>query len=326
VVVNPAYLGSSVQDVAVIDRLFNQSLHGPLCPDAPLHGAAPIQQSIAGGKKEQPVASRLTCQQNRRKTFVCCSWMGTSSFARVSARWSIATMASPSSASRIKSAGITVPAGFTGVSISNVSATGGKNWGGNLVSGVIVLGASTGNQGLDPGESVTVTFNATAPSNCATYDWLTAAYQDSLNAGALVTTTPYSLVGNQPQVAVTGCTSACRLGQGYWDNHYPASWPADVMTNGRNLGSVHYTAAELEAILANNAVIGNGLLSLAHQLIAAKLNLANGANGSSIASTIAAADALIGALVVPPSGSDSLAPAATSALTSALDVWNNSCN
>lgn len=226
----------------------------------------------------------------------------------------------------IKSAGITVPAGFTGVSISNVSATGGKNWDGNLVSGVIVLGASTGNQGLDPGESVTVTFNATAPSNCATYDWLTAAYQDSLNAGALVTTTPYSLVGSQPQVAVTGCTSACRLGQGYWDNHYPASWPADVMSNGRNLGSVHYTAAQLEAILANNAVVGNGLLSLAHQLIAAKLNLANGANGSGIASTIAAADAMIGALVVPPTGSDSLAPAATSALTSALDVWNNSCN
>jgi hypothetical protein len=98
------------------------------------------------------------------------------------------------------------------------------------------------------------------------------------------------------------------------------------MTNGRSLGSVHYTAAQLEAILANNAVAGNGLLSLAHQLLAAKLNLANGANGSSIASTVAAADALIGALVVPPSGSDSLAPAATSALTSTLDVWNNSCN
>ena len=41
VVVDPAYLGFSVQDFAVIDRLLNQSLHVPLCPGAPLHGAAP---------------------------------------------------------------------------------------------------------------------------------------------------------------------------------------------------------------------------------------------------------------------------------------------
>jgi hypothetical protein len=70
-------------------------------------------------------------------------------------------------------------------------------------------------------------------------------------------------------------------------------------------------------------VAGNGLISLAHQLIAAKLNVARGADGSTIASAIAAADALIGSLVVPPAGGGSLAPGTTSALVQTLDNYNS---
>jgi hypothetical protein len=118
---------------------------------------------------------------------------------------------------------------------------------------------------------------------------------------------------------VTGSTidNNCTYTQGYWKNHTNL-WPVGSLT----LGSVNYNAAQLLSIL-NQSVGGNGLISLAHQLIATKLNIANGADPSAIAATVANADALIGALVVPPVGAGALAPAATSALTQQLDDWNN---
>jgi len=110
----------------------------------------------------------------------------------------------------------------------------------------------------------------------------------------------------------------CTLTQGFWKNH-PDAWPVSSLT----LGSVTYTQAQLLAILTQ-PVKGNGLVSLAHQLIAAKLNIANGADPTGIAATIAAADAMIGGLYVPPVGTGYLAPGTTSALNDALDVFNNS--
>jgi len=107
----------------------------------------------------------------------------------------------------------------------------------------------------------------------------------------------------------------CTLTQGYWKNH-PAEWPVASLS----LGSVTYTKAEALSILGRS-VQGNGLVSLAHQLIATKLDVASGSTNT-VASEIAASDALIGSLVVPPVGSDSLAPSATSALAQALDDYN----
>ena len=91
--------------------------------------------------------------------------------------------------------------------------------------------------------------------------------------------------------------------------------------SGLTLGGVAYTQAQLLAVF-DTPVAGNGLISLAHQLIAAKLNIANGATGTAINSTIAAADALIGSLVVPPIGTGHLDPSATSALVTALTNYN----
>ena len=109
----------------------------------------------------------------------------------------------------LRAAGITVPAGVTGVTINSVVAVGGaKSWGGHLDAGVIIVGASTGNAGLAPTESVVVKFNATI-ADCGTYPFNTVAYQDALDSvtGALVTTTPFALIGNQPQVVVdSGCS------------------------------------------------------------------------------------------------------------------------
>jgi hypothetical protein len=114
----------------------------------------------------------------------------------------------------------------------------------------------------------------------------------------------------------------CTLGLGYWKNHYPGNWPAGVVSGGLTLGTVSYTAAQLESIL-NTPPAGNGLIILAHQLITAKLNVANGSGAGPIASSISAADTLIGNLVVPPVGGGSRAPAATGALTQALDNYNS---
>jgi hypothetical protein len=120
-------------------------------------------------------------------------------------------------------------------------------------------------------------------------------------------------------VVVTTAPAAqnCTFTLGYWKNHTGA-WPTTNLT----LGTVNYTAAQLLSIL-NQSAGGNGLIILAHQLIAAKLNIINGADGTVVNSTIAAADAQIGALVVPPVGSDSLTPGSTSAGSHTLDDWNN---
>jgi len=118
------------------------------------------------------------------------------------------------------------------------------------------------------------------------------------------------------------CASACTLTQGFWKTHYPEDWPASVVSGGMTLGTVSYTAAQLESIF-NTPVAGNGLISLAHQLIAAKLNIANGVSPSTIASAIASANSMIGGLVAPPVGSGSLAPGATGGLTTTLDNFNS---
>ena len=143
---------------------------------------------------------------------------------------------------------------------------------------------------------------------------------------------PKSGAGKSGFSATITCTtlpcggSGCTFGQGYWKTHGPEGcnpsssanvWPVSGLT----VGNVNYTDLELCSIF-NTPAAGNGLLSLAHQLIAAKLNIANGADGTAIASTIAAADALIGNLVIPPVGSGNLSAASTSALNAALTNYN----
>ncbi len=113
-----------------------------------------------------------------------------------------------------------------------------------------------------------------------------------------------------------GGGEGCTFTQGYWKNH-PSAWPVDQLA----LGQTTYSKSELLAIF-HTPPAGNGLLALAHQLIAAKLNLASGASGGGIDQVIADADALIGALVVPPRGDGSLSADKTSDLTGKLGAFN----
>lgn len=79
----------------------------------------------------------------------------------------------------------------------------------------------------------------------------------------------------------------CPLGQGYWKTHTDA-WPV----NSLMLGSQFYTQDELIAIL-NLPTAGDASLTLAHQLIATKLNIASGADATSVAHIIVEADGLL---------------------------------
>jgi hypothetical protein len=117
-----------------------------------------------------------------------------------------------------------------------------------------------------------------------------------------------SLVLSLSSLAAGNCT------QGFWKNH-PEVWCVTSLS----LGDVEYTQPELLSIF-DQPVQGNGLVALAHQLIAAKLNVACGAAS---VDAIADADALIGSLVVPPVGAGFLETSATSDLVAALDAFNN---
>jgi len=92
------------------------------------------------------------------------------------------------------------------------------------------------------------------------------------------TRTPAPTATNTP----TGAN--CTYTDGYWKTH-PREWPLGSMM----LGGVQYSQNQLMAIFIMN-VRDDMSYTLAHQLIAAKLNVAQGADGSQINGTIAAAD------------------------------------
>lgn len=114
-------------------------------------------------------------------------------------------------------------------------------------------------------------------------------------------------------------TFSAECTQGFWKTH-PEAWPPGAAP--MRLGTVSYGTDELLQILQSPAK-GNGLVSLGHQLITARLNLANGSDPAPLGTALADADALIGALVVPNVGTGFLDPLTTDALMRLLDDYNN---
>jgi hypothetical protein len=84
--------------------------------------------------------------------------------------------------------------------------------------------------------------------------------------------------------------------------------------------------------ILNEPVEGNGLVSLAHQLIAARLNQLNGASvPPDVVTAMEDADALIGSLRIPPICGGFwpcgwLDPADTDEVKTILDRYNNGCD
>jgi hypothetical protein len=175
---------------------------------------------------------------------------------------------------------------------------------------------------LQPGQSVTVTIG-----DDSLYD--NCAVSSPCSGAPLLCNTAYVFrafaadstgyrVSETIMCATLPCVggSSCTYSQGYWRNH-PNAWPVTSLT----LGTVTYQAAELMAIFDNPAR-GNGLVILVHQLIATKLNIANGADPSAAQQAVTDADNMIGALVVPPIGNGYLAPEQTGDLTETLTEYN----
>jgi hypothetical protein len=157
-----------------------------------------------------------------------------------------------------------------------------------------------------------ITATATDPNNnssefsaCVTVQGGTPTPTPTATPTATPTPTPSVTPTVTPSVTPTPTPGAgCVFSQGYWKNH-PGQWPVTEL----QLGNVTYSQQQLLSIL-HQPVNANGLVQLAYQQIAAKLNIANGADGSCIEQTVAAADAAIGDLVIPPVGNGYLRPTA----------------
>ena len=162
------------------------------------------------------------------------------------------------------------------------------------------------------------TISPTATPSATVSPTATPSATPTATGSPSATPTPTATASGTPSATATptGTPFACVRGQGYWKNH-PDQWPVTDL----QLGNVSYTQEQLLAIL-HQPVRGNGLLILAHQLIAAKLNIAAGADPSCIQDTIAAADALIGDLVIPPVGDGYLSPRDVGSLAGILGQFN----
>src|ERR1044072_8428761 len=152
------------------------------------------------------------------------------------------------------------------------------------------------------------------------------SYLDHLEPGAYVfrvwaegSAAAGGQTSSAPSTLVFAETSNPECTQGFWKTH-PEAWPLGCTP--MTLGTVTYTKTELLSIL-NQPALGNGLISLAHQLIAGNLNVCNGSTSSSCASATATATPLIGGKGTPPVGTDFVAPSTTDGTTNTLDDWNN---
>jgi hypothetical protein len=175
---------------------------------------------------------------------------------------------------------------------------------------------------LRPWQSVTVTIGDSLYDNCAVSSPC-AGVPLLCNTSYVFRATSLApsavlMISNTITASTLPCAGggSCTYTQGYWRTH-PDAWPVTSLT----LGTVTYQAAQLMAILENPAQ-SNGLVILAHQLIAAKLNIANGADPTAIQQTVIDADNMIAGLVVPPIGNGYLPPAQTSQLTETLTQYN----
>jgi|GEM_PF-2469967 len=142
-----------------------------------------------------------------------------------------------------------------------------------------------------------------------------------LGACAMATAVACGSGGNssqplQPAAAFPNCTQTAD----FWMNN-PNAWPETIMTNGMALGGVSYYQNQLLQILAQPTGV-NGLVDLAQAEIVAKLNIAQGADGSHVSALLTQADALINLLLPPPIGLDELPLATTASLVAALNDFN----
>jgi len=126
----------------------------------------------------------------------------------------------------------------------------------------------------------------------------------------------------------TSTSITLRICGGYWKTHGPVGcqtgnntnvWPQSVQDNDLTLGGCTYTQDQLCSIFNAQGTAGNGWYALAHQLIAAELNIVNGACApTEVTDVIAQANTLSQTAAIQII----LLSSATSDLTNTLDHFN----
>ncbi len=132
------------------------------------------------------------------------------------------------------------------------------------------------------------------------------------------------ICGNGIDDNCNGKVDEVPLPQGTWKST-PATWPASALP--MLLGTTSYTQAQLITILKTAVGAGtkaDASVILAYQLIAAKLNVANGAASSpDVLNAIAAADAAIGGNAIPMKVKTNMALGKTmTSLATLLEPYN----
>src|SRR5438093_3359544 len=136
--------------------------------------------------------------------------------------------------------------------------------------------------------STTTPTTTTRPTTTSTTTTTTRPTTITTSSSTSSTTSPTATTSiSTTTTTAPPTTDQCPEGLGFWKNH-PELWPVSSLT----LGSQAYAQAELLTLLTS-PVAGDASVLLAHQLIAAKLNIANGSDPTPIASTIADADGLL---------------------------------
>jgi hypothetical protein len=140
----------------------------------------------------------------------------------------------------------------------------------------------------------------------------TATLSDQISGDARFTSGTWD---SSPTPTTTPDSSDCTYTLGYWKNH-PEAWLAEEVA----VGGVIFGQAAAMAILETEPR-GDATYILAHQLIAAKLNVLNGADSITVAATIAAADDWLRAHLLGSDPPDS--GYALDTLAQTLDAYNN---
>ncbi|WP_201773578.1 hypothetical protein [Thermus filiformis] len=148
------------------------------------------------------------------------------------------------------------------------------------------------------------------------------------NTATFTTNTTGSQGSASAQVAVTvPCAGGCTLTQGYWKTHSkygPAKrdvgWDK-IAPSGED--TPFYLSGKSYIDVLRTSPKGNAYYILAHQFIAAQLNILNGADGSAVSGAMAWAEAFFSAYGPGNVPKDQAAQAKSYA--NLLDQYNNGC-
>ncbi len=195
---------------------------------------------------------------------------------------------------------------------------------------------------VDDCASVTDSYVGALGTVCAGVDALPKTFLYSYNVGPFATSGIYQAVNTATLVTNTGKvksddnwtvvvtvpSTGCTLTQGYWKTH-SKSGPAPYDNDWNKLGALEENTLFFKSGITWITVFrtppaGNAFYNLAHQYMAAKLNILNGAGTTTAVTTaIASAEALFNSLAIGSVTLTSTQTRTARTLASTLDQYNN---